>query len=143
MCSALKPLGMHMLVNQDTRQGSNGDTSDASIQLNIDVGKSGSTSRQIYRLAKLRITCVQTFTPPMSFPTENAPSPLSQLSDLPLELLPIVFQHIPRSQDLVRLCQVSKTFNTFATPFLYQKIYVYPWHKSWKEKVLPIMARRP
>jgi len=55
--------------------------------------------------------------------------------DIPLELLPVIFDSVVRPQHLASLCLVNKSFNEFAIPSLYQRVYIYAWHKEVKSKV--------
>ncbi|KAH7928874.1 hypothetical protein BV22DRAFT_1146203 [Leucogyrophana mollusca] len=55
-----------------------------------------------------------------------------QFLDLPLELLPLVFSHVVRPQHLAVLCLVNRSFHTFALPRLYQRVFIYAWHKKLK-----------
>ncbi|KAI0634610.1 hypothetical protein C8Q77DRAFT_1217663 [Trametes polyzona] len=59
-------------------------------------------------------------------------------SDLPVELLPLVVQHIVRPSHLAALCLVSKTFYNFAVPLLYERVFIYAWHKEGKAKVVKL-----
>ncbi|KAF9078782.1 hypothetical protein BDP27DRAFT_1206321 [Rhodocollybia butyracea] len=59
--------------------------------------------------------------------------------DIPLELLPEIFYHIRYPQDLCKLCQVNKTFHHFATPLLYERIYIFSWHKHGKLNALQVI----
>lgn len=59
----------------------------------------------------------------------------AEFSDLPLDLLPAIFQHIQRPSDLTTVARVSKAFHSFSVPFLYSEIRVYQWHIEWKDKV--------
>ncbi|KAG2362343.1 hypothetical protein BDR07DRAFT_1451206 [Suillus spraguei] len=52
--------------------------------------------------------------------------------DIPLELLPIIFDSVVRPQHLTFLCLVNKTFNEFAIKRLYRHIYIYAWHTNLK-----------
>ncbi|KAG8915554.1 hypothetical protein FRC01_003620, partial [Tulasnella sp. 417] len=56
-------------------------------------------------------------------------------SDLPLDLLAVIFQHIPRPHDFTVLARVNKAFHSFAVPFLYSEVRVYQWHNEWKDKI--------
>ncbi|KAM5546113.1 hypothetical protein V8D89_000239 [Ganoderma adspersum] len=63
---------------------------------------------------------------------------LAQFIDLPVELLPIVVQHIVRPSHLAAVCLVNQSFYTFAVPLLYERIFIYAWHKEGKAKVLKL-----
>ncbi|KAI0366515.1 hypothetical protein BV20DRAFT_640211 [Pilatotrama ljubarskyi] len=65
-------------------------------------------------------------------------SSLAQFSDLPVELLPLVVQHIVRPSHLATLCLVNKTFYTFAVPQLYERVFMHAWHKEGKAKVIKL-----
>lgn len=54
---------------------------------------------------------------------------------LPLELLPIIFDFVLRPQHVSKLCLVNKSFNKFATPLLYRRVFVFAWYKEAKTKV--------
>ncbi|KAJ3829552.1 hypothetical protein EV361DRAFT_791836 [Lentinula raphanica] len=56
--------------------------------------------------------------------------------DLPLDLLPVIIQHLTLPWHLYQLCLVDKNFNRFSTPKLYERISVYSWHKHGKEKIV-------
>ncbi|KIK35261.1 hypothetical protein CY34DRAFT_17141 [Suillus luteus UH-Slu-Lm8-n1] len=56
--------------------------------------------------------------------------------DIPLELLPIIFDSVVRAQHLAFLCLVNKSFNEFAIPRLYKRVYIYAWHTKAKAKVV-------
>jgi hypothetical protein len=55
--------------------------------------------------------------------------------DLPVEILPEIVCHIVKPQFLAALCLVNKTFNDFASEKLYERIYIYSWHRESKVKV--------
>ncbi|KAG2095081.1 hypothetical protein BD769DRAFT_1655447 [Suillus cothurnatus] len=55
--------------------------------------------------------------------------------DIPLELLPIIFDSVVRAQHLAFLCLVNKSFNEFAIQRLYRRVYIYAWHTEAKSKV--------
>ncbi|KIJ64685.1 hypothetical protein HYDPIDRAFT_153403 [Hydnomerulius pinastri MD-312] len=57
------------------------------------------------------------------------------LSDLPLELLPAIFDFVVKPQHISALCLVNKTFNHFATPLLYRRVFIFAWYKEAKSKV--------
>ncbi|KII93204.1 hypothetical protein PLICRDRAFT_151711 [Plicaturopsis crispa FD-325 SS-3] len=65
-------------------------------------------------------------------------SDLTQFLDLPVELLPLIFRHILKSQHLASTCLVNKSFHTFATPLLYERAYIFAWHKNGKSKVIKL-----
>jgi hypothetical protein len=52
--------------------------------------------------------------------------------DLPLELLPDIFDSVVSPPHLASLCLVNSSFNQFATQRLYQRIYCYAWHNNSK-----------
>lgn len=54
--------------------------------------------------------------------------------DLPLEILPEIFSHTVKSQDLASLCLVNKCFRAFAVSRLYERVSIYSWHKDGKSK---------
>lgn len=56
-------------------------------------------------------------------------------TDLPVELLPLVFDFVIKPYHLAQCCLVNKTFTSFAIPQLYKRIYIYAWHKDGKIKV--------
>ncbi|KIO22168.1 hypothetical protein M407DRAFT_28316 [Tulasnella calospora MUT 4182] len=67
-------------------------------------------------------------------------------SELPLDLLTVIFQHIPRPHDFTVLARVNKAFHSFAVPFLYSEVRVYQWHNEWKDKIRKLfdtLSRRP
>ncbi|KAJ3887601.1 hypothetical protein GG344DRAFT_90404 [Lentinula edodes] len=56
--------------------------------------------------------------------------------DLPLDLLPVIFNQFSLPRHLRNICLVNKTFQLFATPKLYEQIYIHSWHKQGKERVI-------
>ncbi|EMD36761.1 hypothetical protein CERSUDRAFT_65561 [Gelatoporia subvermispora B] len=63
---------------------------------------------------------------------------MAQFQDLPVELLPLVFQHVLRPDHFASLCLVNKTFYEHAVPRLYGRVYIYAWHRDGKTKVLKL-----
>lgn len=59
----------------------------------------------------------------------------AEFLDLPLDLLAVIFRHVPGPHDLTVLARVNKAFHSFALPFLYAEITVYQRHNEWKNKV--------
>ncbi|KAI8989017.1 hypothetical protein BD414DRAFT_485715 [Trametes punicea] len=60
---------------------------------------------------------------------------LSLFQDLPVELLPLIIQHVVRPSHLATLCLVNKAFYAFAVPLLYERVFIYAWHRESKVKV--------
>jgi hypothetical protein len=60
---------------------------------------------------------------------------MPQFQDLPVELLADICSAILKPSLLVSVCTVNKAFSAFATPRLYERVYVYSWHKEGKVKV--------
>ena len=54
--------------------------------------------------------------------------------DLPLEILPEIFNHVVKPQHLASLCLVNNSFRTFAVCKLYERVSIYSWHKEGKTK---------
>ncbi|KAF8902526.1 hypothetical protein CPB84DRAFT_1814867 [Gymnopilus junonius] len=66
--------------------------------------------------------------------------------DLPIELLPEILEHVIKPQHLASACLVDKTFRSFATPRLYDRISIYSWHREGKVKVIKLfdtLSRHP
>ncbi|KAI0311408.1 hypothetical protein OF83DRAFT_1151190 [Amylostereum chailletii] len=60
-------------------------------------------------------------------------------TDLPIELLPLIIQHVvPKSSYLANLCLVNRIFHTFTIGSLYERIVIYPWHKQAKAKIVDL-----
>lgn len=74
-------------------------------------------------------------TQPILYDMPEQVEELAQFTDLPVELLPIVVQHIVRPSHLAAVCLVNQSFYTFASPLLYERIFIYAWHKEGKAKV--------
>lgn len=55
--------------------------------------------------------------------------------DLPLELLPVIMQQLVRPSHFAALCLVNRSFYRFAVPYLYERAFIYAWHKEGKAKV--------
>lgn len=60
---------------------------------------------------------------------------MTEFPDLPLELLPIILQHVVRPSHLAALSLVNKSFHGFVVPQLYERAFIYAWHKEGKVKV--------
>ncbi|KAK7047461.1 hypothetical protein VNI00_006692 [Paramarasmius palmivorus] len=62
------------------------------------------------------------------------------LSDLPLDLLPVIIAHVshPNPKVLTNLCLVNKTFYELCLAQLYSRISIYSWHKHGKTKVIQL-----
>ncbi|KAI0767578.1 hypothetical protein C8Q74DRAFT_1281089 [Fomes fomentarius] len=63
---------------------------------------------------------------------------VAQFNDLPVELLPLIVQHVVKPSHLVALCLVNKSFYTFVVLLLYERIFIYAWHKEGKAKVIKV-----
>ncbi|KAI0078087.1 hypothetical protein K474DRAFT_1594707 [Panus rudis PR-1116 ss-1] len=63
---------------------------------------------------------------------------MAQFSDLPIELLVLILQHIPKPAHLAKICLVDKAFDKFGREQLYRQIYIYAWHKDAKLKVIKL-----
>ncbi|KAI0752600.1 hypothetical protein C8Q80DRAFT_1217127 [Daedaleopsis nitida] len=63
---------------------------------------------------------------------------LAQFLDLPVELLPDIVQHVVKPSHLAALCLVNQSFHTFAVPHLYERVFIYAWHKEGKAKVIQL-----
>ena len=68
-------------------------------------------------------------------PLYHGPPMNASFGDLPVELLPLVVRNVVRPSHLAKLCLVNKSIRVFATELLYGSIFIYSWHKEWKEKV--------
>lgn len=55
-------------------------------------------------------------------------------ANLPVELLPLIFNFVVKTHHLTQCCLVNKTFASFVVPRLYEKIYIYAWHKEGKNR---------
>ncbi|KAI0708567.1 hypothetical protein C8Q76DRAFT_626883 [Earliella scabrosa] len=62
----------------------------------------------------------------------------AQFQDLPVELLPIIVQYVVKPSHLANLCLVNQSFYTFAIPLLYERVFIYAWHKEGKAKVIKL-----
>ena len=67
---------------------------------------------------------------------------VAKFLDLPLELLPVIFDFIVSPPHLRCLCLVNKSFNEFAIQRLYQRIYCYAWHNNSKVDTVTIPSIR-
>jgi hypothetical protein len=60
---------------------------------------------------------------------------MSQFLELPLELLPVILDFVVKPQHISTLCLVNKSFNDFAMPLLYRRVFIFAWYKEAKSKV--------
>lgn len=60
---------------------------------------------------------------------------MAHFTDLPLDILPLILQHLLRSNYLATTRLVNRSFDTFAAPRLFEQILIYAWHKDAKKKV--------
>ncbi|KAI0943506.1 hypothetical protein AcW1_002655 [Taiwanofungus camphoratus] len=61
---------------------------------------------------------------------------MTEFPDLPLELLPIILRHVVCPSHLAALSLVNKSFHGFVVPQLYERAFIYAWHKEGKVKVI-------
>ena len=59
----------------------------------------------------------------------------AQFADLPLELLPVIVQYVVKPSHLAAICLVDHRFYEFTIPLLYERVFIYAWHKEGKAKV--------
>jgi hypothetical protein len=55
--------------------------------------------------------------------------------DLPLDILQTILEKLHNPVQLSRASRVSKAFWEYATPLLYERISIFPWHKHGKQNV--------
>ncbi|KAG8703946.1 hypothetical protein FRC09_003855 [Ceratobasidium sp. 395] len=58
---------------------------------------------------------------------------------IPSELFHEIFKHVEPRAELTQCCLISKTCYLYATPLLYEWIYVYTWHTDAKKRVSIIL----
>jgi hypothetical protein len=63
---------------------------------------------------------------------------MASFVNLPLDLVPIILQQVLKPSHLASIRLVSRTFDAFAAPCLFQGIFIYPWHKDAKTRVLQL-----
>ncbi|KAH9848155.1 hypothetical protein C2E23DRAFT_470195 [Lenzites betulinus] len=63
---------------------------------------------------------------------------LAKFEDLPFDLLPLVVQHVVRPAHLAVLCLVNQAFYAFAIRLLYERVFIYAWHREAKAKVIKL-----
>lgn len=61
---------------------------------------------------------------------------MTQFLDLPLEILPVIFENILKPHHITTICLVNKTFHEFAIPRLYDRASIYSWQREGKTKVI-------
>jgi hypothetical protein len=76
--------------------------------------------------------------PPLSRQCSNLE--MVQFLDLPLEILPIIFENILKPHHLMSICLVNKAFHEFAIPRLYERASIYSWQRESKAKVAPSVS---
>ncbi|KAL5520814.1 hypothetical protein ACEPAF_2817 [Sanghuangporus sanghuang] len=54
--------------------------------------------------------------------------------DLPVEVLPLIIQHVLRPSHLVQLCLVNKDFHESTVPVLYERPAIYAWYREAKNR---------
>ncbi|RPD61821.1 hypothetical protein L226DRAFT_552408 [Lentinus tigrinus ALCF2SS1-7] len=62
----------------------------------------------------------------------------AQFEDLPLELLPVIIQHVVKPSHLAAICLVDHRFYQFTVPLLYERVFIYAWHREGKAKVIKL-----
>lgn len=60
---------------------------------------------------------------------------MAVFADLPLELLPLVIEHVVKASHLAKICLVNRRFYEFTTLQLYGRIIIRHWYKDVKNKV--------
>ncbi|KAF9269659.1 hypothetical protein L218DRAFT_850695 [Marasmius fiardii PR-910] len=58
--------------------------------------------------------------------------------NLPLDILPLVIEHIVTPRDLKNICLVNSSFNSIAVHLLYDRISIYSWQKDGKTKAIKL-----
>ncbi|TRM67073.1 hypothetical protein BD626DRAFT_484681 [Schizophyllum amplum] len=60
--------------------------------------------------------------------------------DIPVELYEEILAHLIKASHLASASLVNKTFYSFATPLLYEQIYIYHWHGQSKVRVIKLFG---
>lgn len=60
---------------------------------------------------------------------------MAHFVDLPLDVIPIILQHIVKPNQLAANRLVNKSFEAFAAPRLFEQIFIFAWHKDAKTRV--------
>ncbi|KZT08057.1 uncharacterized protein LAESUDRAFT_724042 [Laetiporus sulphureus 93-53] len=63
---------------------------------------------------------------------------MANFLDLPSELLPVILRFLIRPSHIAVICLVNKSFYTFSVPYLYERVYIYAWHKEGKGRVVQL-----
>ncbi|KAA1474576.1 hypothetical protein DENSPDRAFT_841180 [Dentipellis sp. KUC8613] len=64
---------------------------------------------------------------------------MAKFTDLPLELLPRIIQHIIKPSNLAVVCLVNRSFHTFAVPLLYERIAtISPWYRDANNRMMEV-----
>ncbi|KAF5350601.1 hypothetical protein D9756_008654 [Leucocoprinus leucothites] len=58
--------------------------------------------------------------------------------ELPLELLPVILEHLPKVHYLTRAALVNHAFYQSTIPLLYSRASIYSWHKDAKSRVIEL-----
>ncbi|KXN87161.1 hypothetical protein AN958_09125 [Leucoagaricus sp. SymC.cos] len=58
--------------------------------------------------------------------------------ELPLELLPVILEHLPKVHYLTRTALVNHAFHQATIPLLYARASIYSWHREAKGRVIQL-----
>jgi hypothetical protein len=64
---------------------------------------------------------------------------MARFVDVPLELIPVILQHVVKPNHLAASRLVNRSFNEFAAPRLFEQIFIFAWHKAAKARVSKII----
>ena len=65
---------------------------------------------------------------------------MARFLDIPVDLLPLILQHLVRPNHLAASRLVNSSFGTFAVPFLFEQIFIFAWHKDAKIRVIALTS---
>jgi len=63
---------------------------------------------------------------------------MASFLDLPVDLLPLILQHLVRPTHIAQVCLVNKDFYTFSVRQLYRRVFIYAWHTNVKIKFVKL-----
>ncbi|KAI9509537.1 hypothetical protein F5148DRAFT_996446 [Russula earlei] len=60
---------------------------------------------------------------------------MARFEDLPIEILPLIVDHVLGHGNLASLCLVSRAFHEFTVSRLYRRVAIFPWNRFSKSRV--------
>ncbi|KAI0041912.1 hypothetical protein FA95DRAFT_1548149 [Auriscalpium vulgare] len=65
---------------------------------------------------------------------------MANFLDVPVELIPLILDHVLKASHLAAICLINHSFYVFAVSRLYSHVSIYPWYHNAKTRVMKLFA---